>query len=143
MAILLVASLAGCGASASGPGAIEAPSTPGGSGACTDTVAAYCRLKAGPCPTYDQAITRRRALCSQPGTASVVTTQCGGAYRSVSWRDFVLGGGDEYFDDAGRLTAASLVSDYGSAYCGRSFSQTFGTVPECPGEVIRISLCAP
>ena len=51
--------------------------------------------------------------------------------------------GDEYFDDGGRLTAAYLASDYGAAYCGHSFTQRFGEVPECPGAVVTTSLCGP
>lgn len=141
--IWVAVTLAGCGHSASGPESIDPPSVPGDSGTCTGTVTEYCRLGAGNCPMYQEAVARRSALCSQPGTSQVQTHRCEGLYRSVTWRDFVLGGGDEYFDNAGQLTAAYLVTDYGSAYCGRSFSRTFGAIPVCPGEVVSTSLCAP
>jgi len=106
---------------------------------CTGTVAQYCG--GTQCPTYEAAVARRAAYCAHPGQQSLQTHQCAGLYRTVSWRDTALGGGDEYFDDAGRLVAASLVSDYGSQYCGRSFTQTLGTIPECPGAVVSTSLC--
>src|SRR4029450_9096444 len=65
-------------------------------------------------------------------------------YRSVSWREPLLGGGDEYFDPAGRLIAAYLFTDY-FAYCnGRSFTQKFGTIPPAPrGLSCRTCAAAP
>ena len=136
--LCVAATLAGCGQSASTPQSVAPPSA--ADSTCTGTVAEYCRL-AG-CPTtYAEALTLRRGLCSRPGIAIVRAETCAGVFRSVTWRDHLIGGGDEYFDESGRLTAAYLVSDYGSQYCGRSFSQTFGTVPACPGAVVTTSLC--
>ena len=110
---------------------------------CTGSVAEYCRTTAGVCPSFDTAVARRSALCAQPGVASVEVRSCAGSFRSVGWRYHLLGHGDEYFDDGGRLTAAYLASDYGAAYCGHSFTQRFGEVPECPGAVVTTSLCGP
>jgi hypothetical protein len=106
---------------------------------CMAPLAEYCA--GGRCPTFDEAVARRAAYCARPGQQSLQSRQCAGLYRTVSWRDNVLGGGDEYFDDSGRFAAASLVSDYGSQYCGRSFTQTFGELPLCPGEITVTSLC--
>ena len=62
-------------------------------------------------------------------------------YRSVAWRETVLGGGEEYFDGKGLLTGAYLETDYG-AYCsGSSSSQKFGTIPSCPSAPITEDLC--
>ncbi len=106
---------------------------------CTATLAEYCA--GGRCPTFDEAVARRVPLCTQPGTQRVETRVCAGLYRSVAWSDFVLGGGEEYFDAAGRLTAAPVFSDHLGAYCFRSGAQTAGTIPVCSGAITVTSLC--
>lgn len=67
--------------------------------------------------------------------------RCPGVYRSVTWREPVLGGGEEYFSLDGRLVAAYLYTDF-FAYCGRtSVSQTFGERPPCPSERVSEPVC--
>ena len=58
----------------------------------------------------------------------------------MSWRQERLGGGDDYFDEEGRLIAVHHFTDY-PAYCG-SRSQSFGTVPTCPTQPATTALCA-
>ena len=59
----------------------------------------------------------------------------------MSWSHSLLGGGEEFFDESGRLVAASLHTDYG-AYCGgRSFTQTFGQPPRCRSTRTTTALC--
>ena len=86
----------------------------------------------GACPSFDEAVARASALCSRAGLQLVEVATCEGVFRSVRWRYFVLGGGDQYFDASGRLTAAYLTTDY-NAYCGHSFTQTFGDDPRVSG----------
>lgn len=110
-------------------------------GSCTGSLTQYCQLAGGRCPTYQEAVERRSALCSQPGSWNVETHLCAGLYRSVSWRESLLGGGEEYFSGEGQLIAAKLFTDY-FAYCdGTSFSQTFGAPPLCPTQRISTALC--
>ena len=117
------------------PAARATPPPPGG---CVGTVAEYCALQGGVCPTYEESVERHRSLCPQ---SFVTTSICGRRYRSVSWREPLLGGGEEYFDAGGRLIAAHLYTDYW-AYCGgRSFTQTFGTVPTCAAKPLTKNLC--
>ena len=114
--------------------------TPPTSGACGGSLAEYCALGNGRCPTFAEAVARRVQLCPQ-ATWEVQANECAGSYRSVSWRDFVLGGGQEFFDGDGRLVAATIWADY-PAYCGRtSFDQKFGAPPACAGEPVRTPLC--
>jgi hypothetical protein len=115
-----------------------ARSTPPPPGDCVGTVAEYCTRLGGECPSYDESVGRRRSLCPH---WVVTTSVCGRRYRSVSWREALLGGGEEYFDTGGRLIAAHLYTDY-PAYCGgRSFAQTFGTVPTCATKPVERNLC--
>ncbi len=135
--------LAACSQSPSAPDATKLrEATTADDYTCTESVAEYC-ARSGACPVFDEAVARSRALCTQPGTQGVGVATCEGVFRSVRWRYFVLGGGDQYFDASGRLTAAYLFSDYASAYCGHSFSQRIGDIPECPGELVTTSLCGP
>jgi hypothetical protein len=121
----------------------KAPETPPPGNGCIGKVAEYCARLGGPCPTYEESVARRRVLCAQPGTWVVTTSECAGSYRSVGWRDQVLGGGEEYFGQRGRLTAAHLYADYW-AYCGgSSFAQTFGEIPACATPPSTKSLCRP
>jgi hypothetical protein len=107
-------------------------------GRCVGTIADYCATLGGRCPTYEESVERRKTMCPH---WDVTTQACGRLYRSVSWREPLLGGGDEYFDPAGRLIAAYLFADYG-AYCnGRSFTQKFGTIPTCPTEPLVTNVC--
>jgi hypothetical protein len=118
------------------PPAVRA--TPPLPAACVGTVDEYCALLGGECPTYDESVARRRSLCAH---WVVTTTACGRWYRSIRWREPLLGGGEEYFNPGGRLIAASLNTDYG-AYCGgRSFTQTFGRIPTCATKPLERSLC--
>lgn len=108
---------------------------------CKGTLAEYCERTGGNCPTYEQAVERRSALCSSQGYWSVTTSECAGSYRSVRWNESRLGGGEEFFDAEGQLIAASLHTDY-DAYCnGTSFHQFFGEIPVCSGEVSSKNLC--
>ncbi len=71
----------------------------------------------------------------------MVASACGHRYRSVSWREPLLGGGEEYFDPGGRLIGAHLHTDE-TAYCdGTSLSETFGTVPTCPTRPLETAVC--
>ncbi|MEO8219025.1 MAG: hypothetical protein ABI718_18265 [Acidobacteriota bacterium] len=80
-------------------------------------------------------------MCSHPPSFYVVSHLCEGVYRSVSWNDSLLGGGEEFFNASGELIAASLHTDYG-AYCGgTSFSQTFGEVPVCREAATSTPIC--
>lgn len=66
---------------------------------------------------------------------------CVGQFVAITWRESLLGGGDEYFDGEGKLFAAYLVTDY-DAYCDRSsFVETFGEVPVCASQLITTDLC--
>ena len=124
--VALVATLGGCGRS---------------SEVCTGSVADYCAQSRGPCPSFEAAVAQRRSLCSQPGAWAVTERHCVGRFRSVSWREALLGGGEEFFGTNGQLLAAVLTTDY-QAYCGgQSFSQVFGSVPTCSGELISTPLC--
>lgn len=115
-----------------------ARATPPPPGDCVGTVGEYCARLGGECPTYDESVERRRSQCPQ---WVVTTSACGRRYRSVSWQEPLLGGGEEYFDAGGRLIAARLYTDYG-AYCGgRSLAQTFGTVPTCATKPLTKHLC--
>jgi hypothetical protein len=127
---------------AAGPAAAsDTPSALSGTSACVGTVAEYCALLGGRCPTFDESVARKRGLCRHPGTWLVATSQCAGVYRSVSWRDQMLGGGEEYFGPRGGLIGAHLYTDYW-AYCdGRSFSQTFGVIPTCARSPSTKSVC--
>jgi hypothetical protein len=140
--LALAAVLVGCGRSSET--AAELPPPISGTivgGTCTGSLAEYCRQAGGPCPRLEAAIARRRNLCSQPGSWTVVERQCAHQFRSVRWREAVLGGGEEFFADDGGLAAASLTTDY-PAYCGgQSFTQVFGPIPTCEGEVVTTSLC--
>ena len=107
---------------------------------CTGSVAEYCTTVGGICPSFDEAVARARALCSQPGIQLAEVATCEGVFRSVRWRYIILGGGDQYFDASDRLTAAYLTTDH-NGYCGNSFTQTFGTIPTCPAPVVTASLC--
>jgi hypothetical protein len=109
---------------------------------CIGTVAEYCQRTPTGCPMFEQTVVRRKAQCSQAGTWTVVVRKCPGVYRSVAWRETVLGGGEEYFDAKGLLAGAYLETDYG-AYCsGSSSSQKFGTIPSCPTPAITEGQCA-
>ena len=137
--------LSACGnSSASAPGLVDAPADWPGTmvgGTCTGSIAQYCAQSRELCAGYDEAVTRLTPLCSQSNWV-VQVHHCSGVYRSVSWRDPVLGGGDEYFSNGGHLLAAFRITDY-FPYCdGRSGSQVFGEVPVCPTERITTSLCA-
>ena len=142
--MILAMGLLGCNTSpATGPASPETPGAnlPGGAALCVGSLAEYCQRTPAGCPTYEESVARQTAHCTQPGAWSVLTHHCVGAYRSVAWRELLLGGGDEYFDGAGQLMAAFLVTDYG-AYCnGSSFSQTFGTMPTCPTQLVTQDLC--
>jgi hypothetical protein len=119
----------------------EAPEAPSPTSGCVGKVAEYCARLGGPCPMYEESVARWRELCAQPGAWVVTTSECAGVYRSVSWREQVLGGGEEYFGQRGRLIAAYLYADY-TAYCrGRSFSRTFGEIPACPAPPSTTSRC--
>jgi hypothetical protein len=156
--LCLVAPAVGCGREApSGGGtvgavndaAVTAPDSPASAASaagatpppvitCVGTVREYCARLGGRCPTYSESVERGRALCPH---WAVVKSACGHRYRSVSWREPVLGGGQEYFDPGGRLIGAYLYTDYW-AYCdGSSFSETFGTVPTCPTRPLAVSAC--
>ena len=144
MVVAIALMLAACSPSpTSPPDATMPPVTTADDATCTGSVAEYCRMSGGACPSYGEAVSRRLALCGQPAIAAVEIRTCGGSFRSVSWRYHLLGGGDEYFDDAGRLNAAYLLSDHTAAYCGHSGTQRFGDVPTCPGEIVTTSLCEP
>ena len=122
--------------------AVPAPSaaraTPAPPGDCVGTLGEYCALLGGECPTYRESVERRKSLCPH---WVVVASACGHRYRSVSWREPLLGGGEEYFDPGGRLIAAHVFTDYW-AYCdSTSFSESFGTVPTCPTRPIAKTLC--
>jgi hypothetical protein len=137
--------LSACGnPSASGPEPVEDPADFPGTmvgGTCTGSVAQYCAHSSGRCAGYDDAVARLTPLCSQDSWV-VQRHECVGVYRSISWRDSVLGGGEEYFSHDGRLVAAFRITDY-FPYCdGRSGSQVFGDVPVCPTAPITTSLCA-
>ncbi len=124
------------GSPVSAPSAVRA--TPSPPGECVGTVGEYCALVGGECPTYRESVERRRSLCAH---WVVVTSACGHRYRSVSWREPLLGGGEEYFDPGGRLIGAHLYTDY-TAYCdGSSFAQAFGTIPTCPTSPLAIAVC--
>jgi hypothetical protein len=155
--LCLVAPAAGCGrgipsadetdevvgeAAAAAESAITVPpalrATPPPPGDCVGTVREYCASLGGECPTYGESVERRRSLCPR---WVVVVTACGRRYRSVRWREPLLGGGEEYFDSGGRLIAAHLYTDYW-AYCGgTSFGQTFGRVPTCATKLLERNLC--
>src|SRR4029450_5393312 len=114
------------------------PSRAALAGRCVGTIADYCATLGGRCPTYEESVERRKTMCPH---WDVTTQACGRLYRSVSWREPLLGGGDEYFDPAGRLIAAYLFTDY-SAYCnGRSFTQKFGPIPTCPTGPLVTDVC--
>src|SRR5262245_4768198 len=97
------------------------------SGGCGGSVEDYCRQRGGSCPTYDDSVREHRALCAQSERWSVAAVHCPGTYRSVSWREALLGGGEDYFNEEGRLIAVHHFTDY-PAYCG-SFNQRFGATP--------------
>jgi hypothetical protein len=137
--------LSACGNSpASGPGPVDPPADWPGTmvgGTCTGSIELYCARGGGRCAGYEQAVARLAPLCAQ-GNWVVQEHQCVGVYRSISWRDSLLGGGDEYFNHEGQLLAAFAITDY-FPYCnGRSGSQVFGEVPVCPTARITTSLCA-
>ena len=108
---------------------------------CSGSLTEYCRSTGGRCPTYDEALDRRIALCSRPGAWSVAVDRCTGSHRSVVWREAVLGGGEEYFDADGRLVGAFLYTDYPAHCRGTSFSQTFGDRPGCGSAPVSEPVC--
>ena len=141
--VAVAVALLGCGRSSDVGPEPQAPPFPGTlvSGVCTGSLSDYCARTGGPCPVFDAAVARRRTHCSQPGVWTVAERHCLGRFRSVSWRESVLGGGEEYFGGEGQLFAAQVGTDY-AAYCDfRSPTQVFGPVPECPTEMIVTSLC--
>ena len=141
-AVLALVAALGCGRSSDVAPAIEAPALPGTmvAGVCTGSVAAYC-ARGGSCLPFEAAVAQRRTFCAQRGSWAVMERHCSGQFKSVSWREAVLGGGEEFFASNGQLVAAKLSTDY-PAYCGgQSFSQVFGAVPECREEVISTTLC--
>ena len=143
--LAVAAALTGCGRSANVGPEPQAPPFPGTlvAGVCTGSLTDYCAPTGGPCPAYEAAVARRRSHCTQPGTWVVVERHCVGQFRAVSWRESVLGGGEEYFGGEGQLVAARLSTDY-PAYCDfRSFTQAFGSVPACAEEMIVTPLCDP
>ena len=117
---------------------IELPTPAAG---CSSPLSEYCASAGGPCPTVVDTSQRRKLLCTSSGAWRVEERHCVGRFVAISWRQSLLGGGDEYFDGEGKLFAAFLVTDYG-AYCNRSaFSQTFGEVPVCSSQLIITDLC--
>jgi hypothetical protein len=139
----IVATLAGCDRSSDFVSELESPVLPGVmvGGICTGSVADYCAQTGGPCPSFEAAVAQRRTLCTQRGSWVVTERQCVGQFRTVAWREAVLGGGEEFFSSNGQLVAARLSTDY-RAYCGgESFSQVFGSIPACAGEPVTTSLC--
>ncbi len=138
--MILALGLIGCHASSAT--APTSPATPVVVMHCVGSLAEYCQRAPGGCSTYDHSVALRRLHCTQSGAWSVRTHHCVGVYRSIAWREPLLGGGDEYFDGAGQLVAAYLDADH-LAYCnGRGFSQTFGTIPTCPTQLITEDLCS-
>jgi hypothetical protein len=119
-------------------GSSASRATPPPSTGCVGRLAEYCARFEGECPTYAESVERRKSMC---GRWVVSTSACGHRFRSVGWREPLLGGGEEYFDPGGRLIAAHVFTDHGTYCGGRSFTRTFGTVPTCPTRPLAKTLC--
>jgi hypothetical protein len=105
---------------------------------CTGPIAEYC----GKCPTYAEALKRaRESYCkARRVNLRVVVEDCVGGYHSISVSHQF--GGDEYFDMKGNLIAAYQFSDVIGSYCnGASSSKTFGKIPTCSTEFMKIDFC--
>ncbi len=108
---------------------------------CNSPLSAYCGSTGAPCPTLVDTSRRRRLLCTSLGSWRVQERHCAGEFVAISWRESLLGGGDEYFDGEGKLFAAFLISDT-TQYCNRSsFAESFGKVPVCSSQLIITDLC--
>jgi hypothetical protein len=144
IATLAAIVIAGCGASSGAKP--DAPKPELGSNpvasACTGSLVDYCSTTTTGCPSYDQSVVQHKLRCTAGGTWTVQSRSCAGVYRSVAWNEVVLGGGEEYFAADGRLLGARLETDYRAFCAGTSFSQSFGSVPTCPGQPISTDLCA-
>ncbi len=137
----VAATLMGCGRSSDVGPEPQPPPFPGAmvAGVCTGSLTDYCA--SGSCASFEAARARRRDLCSLRGSWLLVERHCPGQFRSVVWREAMLGGGEEFFGGEGQLFAAQVSTDY-PAYCDfRSFTQVFGPVPECATEMIVTPLC--
>ena len=137
----MLGAVAACGREPLTAPRADAPPPPALAGSCRGSIGQYCQSAGGACPTYDEAVARRAALCSRPGAWTVQEDRCPGTYRSVVWREPLLGGGEEYFGSDGRLLGVFLYTDY-PAYCrGTSFSQTFGDLPRCGSARVTEPVC--
>jgi hypothetical protein len=61
-------------------------------------------------------------------------------YRSISVRHIF--GSDEYFDASGKLIAAFSTSDVIGSFCnGASSAKTYGKIPACDTEFVKVDPC--
>jgi hypothetical protein len=137
---VLLASVAAGGSSATEPPARRPAASPTPREApCTGPIAEYCH---GKCPTYAESLKRvKESYCkARSPYIRVVVEDCVGGYHSISVSH--LFGGDEYFDTKGNLIAAYQFSDAIGSYCnGASSSKTFGKIPTCSTEFVKIDFC--
>lgn len=109
---------------------------------CVGSIREYCAPRQGRCPTYAESLASVKAsYCKEKSPyVRVVVEDCVGRYHSISVSH--LFGGALYFDTKGDLIAAYQFSDAMGSYCnGASSSKTFGTIPGCTTEFVKIDFC--
>ena len=123
------------------PTSRPAPSPTPDTTPCVGTIREYCEAR-GKCPTYAESIERvKKYECKlQRDHLRLVVEHCIGEYRSISVRG--LFGGETYFDASGKLIAAFQFSDAIGSFCnGASSSKTYGTIPTCSTEFVKVDVC--
>jgi hypothetical protein len=124
---------------APGPPLSPRPSPP--SEPCVGTIREYCQERpGGRCPTYAQSIEGVKKLCEQRSSLPrILVEHCVGGYRSISVQG--LFGSDQYFDASGKLVAAFVVTDYIGSLCDGASTKTYGRIPVCSTEYVKIDVC--
>jgi hypothetical protein len=108
---------------------------------CVGSIREYCQEQGGKCPTYAESVEGVKTLCKHRGNGlRIVVEHCVRGYRSIS----VMGlhGRDPYFDASGKLVAAFETTDAGS-FCDGASTKTYGRIPVCSTEYMKIDVCKP
>jgi hypothetical protein len=124
------------------PKSRPAPTTTAPAAPCLGSVREYCEESGGKCPTYAESVARvKRDYCPlKRDMVRLVVEHCVGEHHSIR-TSAGLFGGTTYFDAKGRLIAARQFSDANSYCGGTSFSKTYGTIPVCTTEFMKVDVC--